>query len=473
MVFSSFIFLFYFLPLCLICYYVTPKKFKNLILTLFSLLFYAWGAPKIFPLFMLSCIIDFGISSAISKSENQKTKKLLLYSSIFLNISALLYYKYSNFFISNINDIFFSALADKISWTKVILPIGISFFTFHKISYSVDVYRKTVAAEKSFIDYCLYITLFPQLIAGPIIRYHDIFTEISNREHTVDKCFDGFIRFSIGLAKKVLIADSMGSVADTIFSLPAEKLSTSWAWIGILTYAMQIYYDFSGYSDMAIGLGKLFGFTFLENFDQPYISKNITEFWRRWHISLSRWMRDYLYIPLGGNRLGTKRTYLNLWIVFLLSGLWHGASWNFILWGAFHGLFLCLDKLFLIKALEYFPNILQTVLTFMLVLIGWVLFRTENLTIASNFLTVMFYNTKENIITPYGLVYQNYDVFIFILAFVLTFFPIHYKNQVMQVLNRNTSIKVSLIGFTALVLYLLSILKLSGANYSPFIYFQF
>lgn len=464
MVFSSFIFIFYFLPICLIAYFLVPKAFKNTILLAWSLFFYAWGAPKIFLLYAFSCVLDFILAKLLERDSSDFKRKCILGISICFNVGALLYYKYFNFFLSDLNAILAYLGHDQIKLAKIVLPIGISFFTFHKISYVVDVYRRTVTPASNFINYALYISLFPQLIAGPIVRFHDICDELDDREHSIDKVFDGFCRFSIGLAKKVLIADILGAVADRVFSQPDTNMSGLIAWLGIVCYAYQIYFDFSGYSDMAIGLAKVFGFTFLENFDRPYISKNITEFWRRWHISLSRFMRDYLYIPLGGNRGGVLRTYFNLWIVFLISGLWHGASWNFVFWGCFHGFFLCFDRLVWLRVSKLLPNFIQVMFTFVLVLIGWVFFRLEAFSKAIAYIGMMFnpsgFFVAEKII-PRAQFIQDHGVFIFVIATLICFLP------VLEV----KSIKVK--GTLSVTLFVLSILSLASANYSPFIYFKF
>ncbi|HNZ43107.1 MAG TPA: MBOAT family O-acyltransferase, partial [Bacteroidales bacterium] len=352
MVFSSVLFLFFFLPITLLLYYITRKRYKNLVALLASVVFYAWGAPLFVFVIFGSIICDFLFAKYIHKSEGLK-KKLLLTAAISLNVGILIYFKYANFFVENLNTLLYSFGFTEIQWVKIALPIGISFFTFHEMSYVIDVYRGVKPPMKNILNYALYILFFPQLIAGPIIRFNEISDQIEDRRYqfTVDNHLLGFFRFVIGLAKKVLIANVLGEEADRIFALGFYDLTTPLAWLGVLAYAFQIYFDFSGYSDMAIGLARMMGFIFPENFNNPYISQSITEFWRRWHMSLSRWMRDYLYISLGGNRVSVPRMYFNLAFVFLISGFWHGAEWNFIFWGAFHGLFLILDRLFLLKLL--------------------------------------------------------------------------------------------------------------------------
>jgi len=351
MVFSSSLFLLYFLPVFLIVYYFLDWKYKNLFTLIASIFFYSWGAPDFIFIVLGSIAIDYYIVNLLAKSSGKK-KRIFLSLSVILNIGLLAYFKYANFFIENVNEILGYFGFNHVQWVKVILPIGISFFTFQKLTYSVDVYRKVHTPLKKVTDYALYILMFPQLIAGPIVRFNEIADRIEDRRkfETIDNKLLGFFRFAIGLAKKVLIANVMGAEADRIFAMNADDMTTPIAWIGVIAYAFQIYFDFAGYSDMAIGIGKMIGFSFPENFNNPYISQSISEFWRRWHLTLSRWMKDYLYIPLGGNRVATKRRlYFNLWIVFLISGLWHGAAWTFIIWGAFHGLFLILDRLFLLK----------------------------------------------------------------------------------------------------------------------------
>lgn len=393
MVFSSSLFLFLFLPLFLSVYFLSPTRFKNGVILLFSLFFYTWGAPKFVFVILSSIVVDYILSKKIYYSTNEKQRKNWLVFSILLNVSVLLYFKYSNFFVENFNSLLADFGFKQVGWTQVALPIGISFFTFHELSYIIDVFRGVNKPMKRLIDYAVYILLFPQLIAGPIIRYKEISSQIIDRKNqeTFDNKLTGMLRFIIGLSKKVLIANTLGAEVDKIFNLPHQELSTTVAWIGIIAYSLQIYFDFSGYSDMAIGIARMMGFYFPENFNNPYSAQNITEFWRRWHMSLSRWMRDYLYIPLGGNKVKTKlRLYLNLWLVFLISGFWHGASWNFIFWGGFHGFFLICDRLFFVRFTERIGKLPSMAITYVIVLVGWVFFRSENLTYAFEFISVMF-----------------------------------------------------------------------------------
>ena len=410
MVFSSIIFLFFFLPLTLLCYYCTTKRLRNLSLLLFSLFFYSWGEGKFVLLMIFSILLNYFGTSLLNKAKTKFIKNIILAQLLFINLSPLFYFKYFNFFVDNI-----SKLGIHISTNQIHLPIGISFFTFQAISYIIDVYRKETAPQESIINLGLYIALFPQLIAGPIIRYHDIARQLLVRTINIDKFASGVERFVYGLGKKVLIANPMGAIADSIFALAPYQLSTSAAWIGILCYTMQIYYDFSGYSDMAIGLGKMFGFSFLENFNYPYIAKSVREFWRRWHISLSNWLRDYLYIPLGGNRLGTLRTHCNLMIVFLLCGLWHGASWNFVLWGIVHGLFLILERGTFGHWMTKRPTVIQHIYLLIIVINTWVLFRTASFHEALHYFKTLYGFEGASQIYPHIAIKLDYE-FLFILC---------------------------------------------------------
>ena len=479
MVFSSFLFLCLFLPGFLFCYFIAPRRFKNAVALVGSYAFYAWGAPKLLLLFFSSCLIDYVLGRAISAARTQGQRKLYLGFSIAFNVGALLYYKYANFFVHEFNRLLLSFGCESVSWTAIALPIGISFFTFHKISYIVDVYRNVVTACRSFVDYALYIALFPQLIAGPIIRYHDISDQLVNRTHSLDDIFQGAYRFCLGLGKKVLIADAMGNVADNVFHLGSDELSTPYAWLGIICYAYQIYFDFSGYSDMAIGLGRMMGFHFLENFNRPYIARNFTDFWHRWHISLSRWMKDYLYIPLGGNRGSKLRTYFNLWTVFFISGLWHGANWTFLVWGLYHGFFLVIDKLFWINFSKRLSPVTNTTLTFILVLFGWVLFRSDTFSGALQYLLSMLNFVDYTVMPKYvlrGSIIHNQGVFVFCVATLICFLPaLPSVPRIFRSWRASlTPVQTTCLQFgAALVCLVLSICTLSATDYTPFIYFRF
>jgi alginate O-acetyltransferase complex protein AlgI len=387
MVFSSVLFLFYFLPVFLLLYWAVPQRFKNLVALVASLLFYAWGGLNFLALFLSSVVVNFFLIRFMDGAPERWKQRIFLIISIVLNVSMLFYFKYANFFLENASAIRGYLGGPPLSWEKVVLPIGISFFTFEKLTYTIDVYRGVNKPLKSFWDFLLYIMLFPKMIAGPIVRFHEIAGQLADRQafDTADEKLAGLFRFAIGLAKKVLIANVLGEQADAIFKLDSASLSASTAWIGALAYTFQIYFDFSGYSDMAIGLGRLMGFQFPENFNSPYVSRSITEFWQRWHITLGRWMRDYLYIPLGGNRVRPSRLYVNLWTVFILSGFWHGAAWTFIAWGAYHGFFLVLERLFLLRVYKQL-GALSIIPTFLVTVVGWVLFRAETLNGASQYL---------------------------------------------------------------------------------------
>lgn len=395
----------------------------------------------------------------------------MLWVSIVFNLSFLLYYKYFNFFIENLNIVLEGGHTYDIA--AIILPIGISFFTFQKISYSVDIYRKTAPPLKSLLDYSLYIMLFPQLIAGPIVRYNEIADQLNNREfrNYNDRIY-GLYRFAIGLAKKAIIANVLGEKADLIFGLESVDLNSSVAWLGIICYTFQIYFDFSGYSDMAIGLGRMMGFKFPENFNSPYISQSITEFWKRWHITLGSWMRDYLYIPLGGNRVSSKvRLYSNLWLVFLISGLWHGASWNFVLWGAYHGLFLIFDRLFLNTLTKGIGKLGRVMITFLVVLFGWVLFRTENLTAAVDYYSALLSFDFQNIYLFVSAKFYRVLSVALIMSFLL--FSDRIKNMYSRFVDSGAFQNQIIKSVFALFLITICVANLAGSGFNPFIYFRF
>ncbi|QDM17978.1 MBOAT family O-acyltransferase [Tardiphaga sp. vice278] len=389
MVFSSLIFLCGFLPIAILLYYLTPNRFRNLTLVGLSLIFYGWGDPLDIVIVAALVSANFFFGKSIDRAEH--SRRLLLYVSVAGNLLVLIAFKYAEFLLVNLNVIGHFVSIPPLPVVSPYLPLGISFITFHIISYLVDVYRRTMPAQKSFIDFTLYICNFPQLIAGPIIRYHEIADQLENHRVTLRDFNAGITRFTAGLGKKLLIANPIGAISDTVFALPVSSYPTSFAWIAIVCYTLQIYFDFSAYSDMAIGLARMFGFRFPENFNYPYVSRSMQDFWRRWHMSLSRWFRDYLYIPLGGNRAGDLVTTRNLWIVFLLVGFWHGASWNFGIWGAWHGLFLSLERLPPVqRALGRMPAVLCHAYTLLIVMIGWVFFRSQDLPYAIDFIGRLF-----------------------------------------------------------------------------------
>lgn len=478
MVFSSLNFIFLFLPITLALYGLSPSRWRNVVLFSASCLFYSWGAPKFLFILLASSALDYFLAHRIHLLNRPAEKKRMLVLGLILNAGLLLYFKYANFFIDQVNTVLTVAGKDSVYWTSIALPIGISFFTFQKISYLIDIYRGTASPAPSYLPYALYVSLFPQLIAGPIIRYHDVARQLISRHHSAEKMYSGICRFCLGLGKKILIANSLGEVADTIFALPHSDLSSATAWLGALCYSFQIYYDFSGYSDMAIGLGRMFGFEYLENFNQPYLAKNFTEFWRRWHISLSNWMREYLYIPLGGNKKGQVRMFVNLWIVFLLSGFWHGASWNFIAWGAFHGFFLSLDKLYFRWKRITLPGPLAMLLTFTLLMVSWVLFRSENLNDAWLFIQRMFAITAPATflpeMAPHTLM-NTRQLVMLVTAICFSFMPIPSSWSVLTAGQWQTQHKISImgIGMTSLVIFIIAVSMLSTATFNPFIYFRF
>ncbi|GAB4323594.1 MAG: MBOAT family O-acyltransferase [Bacteroidales bacterium] len=473
MVFSSSLFLIYFLPLFLLVYFIIPYKVRNYFALLASLIFYAWGAPKFIFIVLGSVALDFYLVARIPGSKPRQ-RKLLAAITIGQNIAMLAWFKYANFFADNLNLLLEELGAGRFSWSYIALPIGISFFTFQKITYVVDVYRGVHTPLKKLSDYALYILMFPQLIAGPIVRFVEIADQLEDRRanETAENRISGFFRFSVGLARKVLIANPLGAVADQVFSVPGLEFGTATAWLGILAYAFQIYFDFAGYSDMAIGLGKVMGFRFPENFNFPYISRSITEFWRRWHITLGRFMRDYLYIPLGGNRVSPGRTYFNLWVVFLLSGLWHGADWHFVAWGAFHGLFLILDRWFLLKILNRAGSLTAIVFTFVISLIGWVFFRAESNAQAIEYLSRMFsYHPESDFVT---LDLRFYSILAVAALFSFAGVIPAVAEFGAKVYSGNSSgLKIFIRLGLAFILFTLSLAGVISSGFNPFIYFRF
>lgn len=476
MVFSSSLFLLLFLPAFLLVYHLVAIKYKNWVLLIASFLFYAWGAPKFVFVVVGSVIVDFYLIDSMYKTKVKRTKMILLTISISINLGLLLYFKYANFFVENVNGILSSVGIHEVSWTSVILPIGISFYTFQTLTYSIDVFRGTHKPLKTPLQYLVYIMLFPQMIAGPIVRFNEIADQIENREdlETIDNKLLGFFRFGIGLAKKVLIANVIGVEADRVFAMAESDLTTPIVWLGSLAYTFQIYFDFSGYSDMAIGLGKIVGFKFPENFNNPYVSQNITEFWRRWHMTLGTFMRDYLYIPMGGSRVSSKRRlYFNLWAVFLLSGLWHGAAWNFVLWGAFHGFFLILDRLVLFHVYKVLGKHLSILMTFFITVVGWVLFRVESLDQAGVFIYKMF-------AFDFRPIEHELDNGFWTILFIAIFFSFSTITNFGLKIEKKLFFaeKYSVIGYLVgtvlfLVAMIISVSSIISSGFNPFIYFRF
>lgn len=475
MVFSSVIFLAFFFPIVFTIYFLLHNKVKNVFLLIVSILFYMWGAPKFIFAILATTTLDFYLVQILHNSTTEKKRKLFLVLSLCLNVGMLFYFKYCNFFIDNANAVLHLFTDKEIHWTKIILPIGISFYTFESLTYVVDVYRRVHKPLDNFWQYQLYIILFPKLIAGPIIRYHEISDQITGRlgKENVNDVLNGFYRFVIGLCKKVLIANTVAEVADQIFNTNIGNISTPYAWLGMLAYTFQIYFDFSGYSDMAIGMGKMLGFKFPENFDNPYTSSSITEFWKRWHMTLGSWMKNYLYIPLGGNKVDTKkRLFFNLWFVFLLSGFWHGAAWTFIFWGAYHGVFLILERWFLLDIYKKLGKIIPVIVTFFVVAIGWVFFRADSFSFAFAYLKKLIsFDFKMMYIFP-----DNEFIFYFILAAVFSFITLFSFGKKIQ--NKLYFSYYSLGGYSiatvvSVALFMICLASVSSSTFNPFIYFRF
>lgn len=483
MIFSSTTFLFLFLPTILLFYFAAGNKItiKNYILLFASLFFYSWGEASYVMVMILSIAINYMVGLSIDKNQGAKRRRLLILGLI-LNIAILGHFKYTNFVVQIVNDAsHFLGSEWLISMKRPIhLPIGISFFTFQAISYIVDVYRKEAQVRKNPINLALYISLFPQLIAGPIIRYSAIADQIKNRSSSLSDISYGLQRFTIGLGKKVIIANSLGFAVDQIFLFNSSDLSSSLLWVTMILYGLQIFYDFSGYSDMAIGLGRVFGFKFLENFNSPYIARSLRDFWRRWHISLSTWFRDYLYIPLGGNKKGTARTYFNLIAVFFLCGLWHGASWNFLIWGLFHGLFLALERIGKIVIIttniknslpkKLFTTISHIYLIF-IVTISWVFFRSESLPESVAILKNMLMPNQNHVI-DLSILLEYKILYIIIPMAIFLCTPICKNIAQSEVITKSPIYQASLIVFLTTILFI-SITMVGSNSYNPFIYFQF
>ena len=458
MLFSSITFIYYFLPILLIVYFIMPNKYKNTVLLIFSLLFYFLGEPKYIIVLILSCIINYLLSIRISK----KKSKLLLVIACLYNIGQLLVFKYTDFFIDNINNV----LNTNIPFMYIVMPIGISFFTFQALGYVVDVYNENHKPAKNIFDFMTYVCLFPQLIAGPIVRYSDIENELYNRTTSYNKFSEGIKRFTIGLSKKVLIANVLGEFATLLIE---ETVLSSW--LKPILFTLQIYFDFSGYSDMAIGLGLMFGFNFKENFNYPLIASSITDFWRRWHISLSSWFRDYVYIPLGGNRVTVLKWIRNLFIVWFLTGFWHGASWNFIIWGLYFGVLLVIEKIFFKKYLDK-TKIIKYIYTSIIVIISFLIFNSNTTTEIINSLKNMFFINDIPLISNESLYYFKSNLLLLIIS-IISATPL-LKNIIIKI--KNTKLKILIDVLEPIVYLLLLILctaYLIDASFNPFLYFRF
>ncbi len=471
MVFSSLPFLFRFLPLVLLLYFSVPKRFRNLVLFLTSLFFYAWGEPIYLFVMLFSITFNYFFGFWVWKAkinEHRCSAKLAVFSSVFVNLALLCFFKYTDFAITNVNH-FFGTNLDVL---KLALPIGISFYTFQTMSYPIDIYRGDASLQKNYVTFGTYVALFPQLIAGPIVRYKTIEDQLNERTCNFEKVTSGLRRFAAGFGKKVLLANSVGALWTEISAIPADELTVLSAWLGALAFTFQIYFDFSGYSDMAIGLGRIFGFEFLENFNYPYLAHSITDFWRRWHISLSTWFREYLYIPLGGNRRGKLIQIVNLLIVWSLTGFWHGAGWNYIAWGLYFAVILIMEKLFLEKLLRRIPKIFGHIYTLLLVIISWILFAFDGaLSSALAFIGAMFSAPLYDDFALYSLL--GYGVLFVILAVSSTNLPKKLFDSVDKGLGSRPILRAGLTIFLILFVLTLGVAYLVDGTYNPFLYFQF
>jgi alginate O-acetyltransferase complex protein AlgI len=483
MIFSSLIFLFLFLPIALTVYLLLPgTKARNFWLLLMSLVFYAWGQIDFILLLLASTLMNYGLGLWVDRSENPASRKLVIAVTVFINLGLLAFFKYADFFVNLLNSAFQLAGIAPVHAPHIPLPIGISFFTFHALSYVIDVYRRKWKATTNPMDVALYIFFFPQLIAGPILRWSSIGPQLGQRAVSRDGFAEGVRRFAGGLAKKVLIANTVALPANQIFSLPASELSTPDAWFGVLCYTLQIYFDFSGYSDMAVGMGKMFGFTFMENFNFPYLAQSLRDFWRRWHISLSTWFRDYLYFPLGGNRVSEGRTYLNLMVVFFLCGLWHGASLTFVVWGLYHGFFLALERTRFGKMQEKLPRSFRHLYTMLVVMMGWVIFRANTFMAAGNYFHALFVPSHLSAAQPLARYVTNEALWAMTIGIMFSgplwnWMKTNYA-QLEQTLQGPDRSIAQVFGsvFEILLIVMLLIASsawLAGGTYNPFIYFRF
>lgn len=471
MVFSSVPFLFYFLPVLIIVYAITPKKLKNGVMILASMVFFAWGEIRFIPVMLALSVVDFVCGHMMELNrDNQKKRLMYMLIAVGTNLFVLLFFKYTNFFVSNINSVFGVSIPDP----NIILPIGVSFNSFQSMSYAIDVYRGTTHAEKKYYDYLCYTTLFPQIIAGPIVRYVTVEKDLDDHEITRDGFSEGMRRFLVGLGKKVLIANNVGLLWSQVSSGAAGQPTVLLYWLGIIAYTFQIYFDFSGYSDMAIGLARVFGLTFDENFDTPYIAKSITEFWRRWHMTLSAWFRDYVYIPLGGNRKGKARQMLNILVVWALTGFWHGASWNFVLWGLYFAGLLVFEKFVLFRFWEKVPNFFRHIYTMLLVVVSWVIFAGDDLVGINigQYLAGMFGLGKLPLWDSGALFALVQYAVIFVLA--AYFSTPHFKTHVLQ-RAEGTQNRLAWGAATAgyLLVFLACVAFIVNSSYNPFLYFRF
>ena len=473
MVFSSLLFLFRFLPAVLAVYYLVPHGFRNLVLLLFSLVFYAWGEPVYIVLMLVSILVSYLGGIAVDKqkrSGNERGAKLSLIVSSVISLSLLGFFKYADFAIGTVNSLTGAGL----DMLHVALPIGISFYTFQTMSYTIDVYRGEARVQKNIISFGAYVTMFPQLIAGPIVQYKTIDEQLRSRQETSIQFAEGINRFMLGLGKKVLLANNAGALWNSISTMTVSEIPVATAWMGLASYTFQIYFDFSAYSDMAIGLGHMFGFRFLENFNYPYISKSITEFWRRWHISLSTWFRDYVYIPLGGNRVNKLRHIRNIFVVWLLTGIWHGASWNFVIWGVYYGILLLIEKFFIGKYLKKLPSVFQHIYCIFFVMLGWNLFVFDDMGAGLGYMRALFGGYGQGFLNR-ETIYILYNNVILLVLLVLgsTQLPKKLGNRICAAFAGNDTALIVIKNVFYAVIFLLSVAWLVDASFNPFLYFRF
>lgn len=468
MLFSSMTFLFVFMPLVMAVYFLSKKEIRNYVLLIASIIFYAWGEPRYLAIMIITILVNYAGAILLDKHYSSRQRLWIVSLTIVLDLSFLFYFKYFNFVVDNINGV----LATDFQLLDIIMPIGISFYTFQAMSYLIDVYRREVPAQKDVYKLALYIVLFPQLVAGPIVKYHDVCEQIDNRTIEFKNVIIGFKRFITGLAKKVLIANTLAEVVDKIFAQAPENLTTGVSWLGAVAYCLQLYYDFSGYSDMAIGLGLMFGFRFLENFNYPYISKSITEFWRRWHISLATWFKLYLYIPLGGNRKGAVRTYWNLFAVFLVTGIWHGAAWSYVAWGIWNGIFIVIERFFGLdkdKNDRWYVSAAKHVYAFFAIVWGMIIFRAESLSYAYEYICRMLHIDVIKHLPDYDYGVNNKFAIMLIVGLICAM-PIC-RNLIY--IKYEHKVQRTLVNIWLFLLFFWSTISLAASTYNPFIYFRF
>jgi alginate O-acetyltransferase complex protein AlgI len=471
MLFSTPLFLFLFLPVVLSLYFVVRAELKNLTLFVCSLVFFLWGEPVFTWIILASSIIDWSLCHFINKEKiNCKIRLILAFIAIASNIGILIYYKYANFIINNLNMLIHSLGFNEIATLNIMLPLGVSFLVFEKITYIVDIYKRIGNHSKSILNYLTYVFLFPKLLAGPIVKYHEIEGQLEEHKTSFDRVSNGMFRFILGLGKKVFIADTMAEFVDVIFAMPAETIGAGNAWLVAICFTMQIYFDFSGYSDMAIGIAQIFGFSLRENFNMPYLSQNFTEFWKKWHISLSTWIKEYVYIPFGGNRVSNAMIYRNLLIAFMLSGIWHGANWTFLVWGLYHGFFLIMDRIFWRNFQKRFPQIINVAINFFFIVIGWVIFRSPDI----HYALVLIKNMFLGFMVEGSFVYITNNIYFFLVTGIcITFLPLIPKFEYLKSIYIKTSKKCFIECGLIFILAILAFAKVSTTTFNPFLYFRF